>query len=637
MGTHKKEANSKKNVNTGASLSNVTKTKGVNFYRDAKKVRQLAVLKSGRATRDAKGNIIKEAVYQSKLPSGTMARVEPNRRWFENTRVVGQKELDAFRTAINTKMNDPYSFVLRTKQLPLGLVQDLPTQQARMHLLEADPFDNTFGPKAQRKRPKLGASDMNELAELASKNLEGYESDNDQALPQEATAGVEMSNPIFAKGQSKRIWNELYKVIDSSDVIVHVLDARDPLGTRCYNVERHLKKEARHKQLVFVLNKCDLVPTWEKWKKHLEREYPTVAFHANINNPFGKSALINLFRQFSKLHSDKKQISIGFVGYPNTGKSSIINTLKQKKVCNVAPIPGETRCWQYVALMKRIYLIDCPGVVYGTNNDSETDIILKGVVRVENVENTDEHIPTVLNRVRKEYMAKTYGLVDWTDHVDFLSQIAIKSGKLLKGGEPDILSISKMVLNDWVRGRIPFYTLPPTDTKIEEPEERQKGPREVQQRMKNIRVTADFLPNDMRGPSTTDEVEFVPEEDKQDEEEDPAANWEKVFGKTDDSSSLDGACFLMVDDESDEDSAENDDSKDQESSESEDEEPAEMQSEDEETVKHKKAPRMTTNKAKATNYYTTANVKNKNKNKKVEKVGKKVKRTPNFKTFPRKK
>ncbi len=51
-------------------------------------------------------------------------------------------------------------------------------------------------------------------------------------------------------------------MIDSSDVILHVLDARDPMGTRCWNVEKYLKTEARHKQLVFILNKCDLVPTW---------------------------------------------------------------------------------------------------------------------------------------------------------------------------------------------------------------------------------------------------------------------------------------------------------------------------------------------------------------------------------------
>jgi len=68
-----------------------------------------------------------------------------------------------------------------------------------------------------------------------------------------------------------------------------------------------------------------------------------LAFHASITNPFGKGALIQLLRQFGKLHGDQKQISIGLIGYPNVGKSSIINTLKKKKVCKVAPIPGETK------------------------------------------------------------------------------------------------------------------------------------------------------------------------------------------------------------------------------------------------------------------------------------------------------
>jgi nuclear GTP-binding protein len=71
----------------------------------------------------------------------------------------------------------------------------------------------------------------------------------------------------------------------------------------------------------------------------------------------------------SLLSQDKRQISVGVVGYPNTGKSSLINTLAAKKCCRAAPVPGETKVWQYVALMKRIFLIDCPGVVYDVGDD----------------------------------------------------------------------------------------------------------------------------------------------------------------------------------------------------------------------------------------------------------------------------
>lgn len=202
--------------------------------------------------------------------------------------------------------------------------------------------------------------------------------------------------------------------------------------------------------------------------KHLSLSAPTIAFHASINNSFGKGSLIQLLRQFSVLHSDKKQISVGFIGYPNVGKSSIINTLKKKKVCTVAPIPGETKVWQYITLMRRIYLIDCPGIVPVSAKDSDTDTVLKGVVRVENLATPAEHIPALLARVRQEYLERTYGLEHreggWVGEegaIIMLSAIAKKSGKLLKGGEPDQESAAKMVLNDWIRGKIPYFAHPP--------------------------------------------------------------------------------------------------------------------------------------------------------------------------------
>ena len=225
----------------------------------------------------------------------------------------------------------------------------------------------------------------------------------------------------------------------------------------------HLKKNHPHKHLILLLNKCDLVPAWvtKKWLHRLSRSYPTLAFHSSLTHPFGKGALLSVLRQLARLRSDKKSISVGFIGYPNVGKSSVINTLRTKKVCKVAPVPGETRVWQFITLIKRINLIDCPGVVHNTTDDSKVDSVLKGVVRVEQLEDPTEYIAAVLHRVKPEYVRRAYQIKEWSDAENFLDQMARRSGKLLKGGDPDFKTAARMVLNDWQRGKIPYFTLVP--------------------------------------------------------------------------------------------------------------------------------------------------------------------------------
>ena len=195
-----------------------------------------------------------------------------------------------------------------------------------------------------------------------------------------------------------------------------------------------------------------------------------MAFHASITNSFGKGSLIQLLRQFSSLHSNRKQISVGFVGYPNTGKSSIINTLRKKKVCNVAPIPGETKVWQYITLMKRIYLIDCPGVVPPGPTDSEEDILMRGVVRVENVPNPGQYIDAVLKRCKPHHIERTYGVRASGPATDLLDALAKKGGRLLKGGEADADGVARMILNDFLRGKLPWFTAPPANEADREPD-----------------------------------------------------------------------------------------------------------------------------------------------------------------------
>ena len=204
------------------------------------------------------------------------------------------------------RASDPYQVLLKSNKLPMSLIRDgeskngLKQHQAKMQV-ESAPFGETFGPKAQRKRVKLGVGSLEDLAGESTKmhdtylerleqakllsGTSGLEEQAGEAAPEEASLST-AKEPIFSKGQSKRIWNELYKVIDSSDVVIHVLDARDPLGTRCRSVEKYIRDEAPHKHLIFILNKCDLVPTGVAVSIIFRQSLPNVAHPCLANHPF---------------------------------------------------------------------------------------------------------------------------------------------------------------------------------------------------------------------------------------------------------------------------------------------------------------------------------------------------------------
>ncbi|KAF8268444.1 NUC091 domain-containing protein [Lactarius quietus] len=648
--TKKLQSGSKTRSST--SQESRQKSKGENFYRDAKQVKRLKMLTGGKAVRDRDGKIIEAAAFQKGEDETTMGRVQPDRRWFGNTRVISQTALDHFRTSLQTKQHDPYSVLLRRNKLPMQLLNDAanPNLRKRSHIVETEPFAETFGPKALRKRPRIDAGTFEELGKSGAAAAEEAAQAKSTAELAELSAPAAMEQthadyiePIYAKGTSRRIYGELYKVIDSSDVLLHILDARDPLGTLCESVLEYIRKEKAHKQVVLVINKCDLVPNWvtARYIQHLTPRYPTIAFHASPNHSFGKGSLIQLLRQFSRLHSDKKQISVGFIGYPNVGKSSVINTLKSGKVCRVAPVPGETKVWQYITLTRRIYLIDCPGIVPTSAQDSQTATVLKGVLRVEALSTPSEHVPELLARIKPLYLTRTYGLTPpeagpWTAD-DFLDALARSKGRLLKGGEPDVEGAAKIVLSDWVRGRIPYFITPPerpSDLNEREEKERARASKVkggekgeevrvpgVKQNLGSIMQKNTFVGEDVR-PLETIDLEGESEDGEDDgadsadgddaeaEIETPLA-WGDVFAEAG-QDVLAETASPGGDEEGEEEEAWSGITLLPEEDEATGERPGD---ESEEPAKKEKGPRMTTNKKKAENFYTSANVKNKNRTK----------------------
>jgi len=239
----------------------------------------------------------------------------------------------------------------------------------------------------------------------------------------------------------KGFWDIVNNVIHEADIILEVLDARFPEETRNREIEDKVK--AAGKILIYVVNKCDLVEKrlLEQKKKELK---PSV--FVSSKKRYGITMLLHMLKRHAK-----EKIVVGVLGYPNTGKSSVINALKGRKSARVSPESGFTKAKQLIKVAKNIYLLDTPGVYPYMEKDSLKHALIAAVdySRVKDPEGT----ALKLIDASKEKFEKHYGLKA-KNAEELLEKIALKLKHVRKGGVADTERAARTILREWQKGRI---------------------------------------------------------------------------------------------------------------------------------------------------------------------------------------
>ncbi|XP_022141967.1 GTPase LSG1-2 [Momordica charantia] len=325
------------------------------------------------------------------------------------------------------------------------------------------------------------------------------------------------------------IWRQLWRVVERCDLLVMVVDARDPLFYRCPDLEAYAREVDEHKRTLLLVNKADLIPysVRKKWSEFFGLHeilyvfWSTKAASATLegkklssrwdtNEPengmddtdtkiYGRDELLARVqyeaeqiaeRRMKSLTSTTRQsdnitlggntnerassssVMVGFVGYPNVGKSSTINALVGQKRAGVTSTPGKTKHFQTLIISDKLTLCDCPGLVFPSFSSSRYEMIAYGVLPIDRMTEHREPIQVVANRVPRHVIEDVYKIslpkpkpYEPQSRPPLASELlkayCDSRGYVASSGLPDETRASRQILKDYVDGKIPHYELPP--------------------------------------------------------------------------------------------------------------------------------------------------------------------------------
>ncbi|KAG6970894.1 hypothetical protein JG687_00002376 [Phytophthora cactorum] len=321
--------------------------------------------------------------------------------------------------------------------------------------------------------------ELNELDDRAFKEWGEY-------LEQETT-NREDSAQLNLYERNLEVWRQLWRVIERSSVLVHLADARCPLLHISDQLMMHIRAMFPWKRMVLVLTKTDLVAKdrVQKWSSYLQTRYgqdiPVLAYSRD-NVDESNAILMRTIGQVStgiQHHIDddppaedkhKDTLTIGFVGEPNVGKSSLLNCLFDRKLVSVSATPGHTKhlqthYFERVEMLERsddvfsrVLVCDCPGVVFPRFN---VPVLLQILFGSFPIAQTREPFSTVRFIAENcvPHLHEVYKLKPVEDDDDewcpytLCESYAQLRGFRVKGGKLDVHRAANTLLRDTLNGK----------------------------------------------------------------------------------------------------------------------------------------------------------------------------------------
>ena len=242
---------------------------------------------------------------------------------------------------------------------------------------------------------------------------------------------------------ASNFWRIVNEVLEKADIILLVGDSRAP--DKSFNIEVIHKCKKLNKKIIKILNKVDLLTKKEQDK--LQKDYPDIITISATKH----WSTMRLLRLINKVAEGEKSV-VGVLGYPNTGKSSIINAIRGRGSAPVSSVSGYTKGKQIIRVTQKIKLIDTPGVI----PYQEQDDLLHAIISAKSPEQIKdvEDIAMGLLEYAKGRIEKFYGVKKIDDYDETLDNVAVKKNLLKKGGKPDQKAAAIRIIHDWQKHKI---------------------------------------------------------------------------------------------------------------------------------------------------------------------------------------